>query len=209
MFVIVRKGLAGWWHNQYVTWFYSSCPWCNAPTTMHKLLAYYCADFTFWYRSCQTLTWIWSWIACFWMLPELYHGIIARMHALSHGRSPWVTIGILEFSECLTNIVSIFEGLNDVVLFYSHLIIGCLLGWSEVIIVVIDWLYWSLSWVGHLTLLMICGLPFVYFHGFHGLGLHSWCLEPYVLMTCLVLLVVLGVSFDHRWVIGFSGWYSS
>jgi hypothetical protein len=62
------------------------------------------------------------------MLPELYRGIIARMHALSHGRSPGVMIGILEFSECLTNIVSIFEGLNDVVLFYSHLIIGCLLG---------------------------------------------------------------------------------
>jgi hypothetical protein len=62
------------------------------------------------------------------------------MHALSHGRFPGVRIGILKFSECLTNIVSIFEGLNDVVNeeLSSHLIIGCLLGTSKVIIIVID-----------------------------------------------------------------------
>jgi hypothetical protein len=54
----------------------------------------------------------------------------ARMRALLHGQSPGVRIRILKFSECLTDIVSVFEGLNNVVdeVFSSCIIIGCLLG---------------------------------------------------------------------------------
>jgi hypothetical protein len=52
------------------------------------------------------------------------------MLALLHARLPGVRIGILKFSECLANIVSIFEGPKNVVdeVFGSHLIIRCLLG---------------------------------------------------------------------------------
>jgi hypothetical protein len=46
--------------------------------------------------------------------PKFIIGIIAKMRALLHGRFPGVRIGILKFSECLTNIVSVLEGLNDV-----------------------------------------------------------------------------------------------
>jgi hypothetical protein len=47
-----------------------------------------------------------------------------------YGRSPGDRMGILKFSECLTDIISIFEGLNGVVdeVFGSHLIIRCLFG---------------------------------------------------------------------------------
>jgi hypothetical protein len=139
------------WHNRYVPQFYSSCPWCNAPTKMHKLSAYYCPEFIFWYKSCQIWLEFDFELLVFECSLSFIGGIIARMRALLHGQSPGVRIRILKFSECLTDIVSVFEGLNNVVdeVFSSCIIIGCLLGWLEVIIIVIDWLLGF--FLGHAT----------------------------------------------------------
>jgi hypothetical protein len=67
---------------------------------------------------------------------------------------------------------------------------------------------WFLSWACHLTWLTVCGLPFAYFRSFHGLVYHSWCLWT-IGNNDLLCLMALYIFFNHRWVIGLSGWYSN
>jgi hypothetical protein len=59
-----------------------------------------------------------------------------------------------------------------------------------------------------LTWLMVCGLPFAYFRSFYGLVYHSWCLWT-IGNNDLLCLMALCIFFNHRWVIGLSGWYSN
>jgi hypothetical protein len=116
------------------------------------LSTYYCPELIFWYESHQTLTWILSQIACFWILSELHqrdHCQDVLCCMIGHQESG---SGYLSSLSAWPIFVSIFKGLNNVVndeVFGSHLIIRCLLGWSEVIIVVIDWLLGF--FLGHAT----------------------------------------------------------
>jgi hypothetical protein len=91
-------------------------------------------------------------------------------------RLPWIGIHFFQFLKSLVNIASIVKCLLNIVdkELGSCLIVGCLLGWSEVIIIVIDWLFdfflghatWLHYWLlGSPSCISVASMAWITTHG--------------------------------------------